>query len=1556
MSEEFIKLFRPYTPQDDGDITGSLITGVRSNADQVASDLRTTSKLGYSPGVISDNNRAELTEQKNLVELKDKVGESRVLQKLFRRNPTLPRIIHDDMDNSGKSQRMAQELSYGNRMAGSFEILQGLGWRFVEGVHELTDREEALEKKATARAEGVFKGAIPAMTIQEAYAEGTPEALWQFLKENSAQQIPLMAPGIAGSTIGTAVGAGIGSLFGGVGAIPGALIGNRVGSFIPSFIFGMGEVQQAIKEIDPTAERPDVAFTGGALIGALDSLLPFGIGRRLIKAFGFDAAHMVLKLTAKEMVKRAAIEGGKGMGLEGVTEGIQTAIEAVSASIATDTDVDVPRLVDDMVNAFSIGALMGGTVATVVSPVSEHIKARRLQKTMKGLDKFAKESKLRERNKVMFGEVTGKYIREGGIDQFVVNRDMLLWWVEQQGDPKLLDLLNVADQLDNEEVVLSPETFSAYVLGVEGYEQLIRFVRTVDGRSVESTERDFSQLEIVEALGVKLGDYPIPDELKAKVTKTLEEFKTKDAAEVFETMAPEVEPILNALYADVVKDSLDTTELQLEGRLRQLDAEIDVKNDLILATERELKTAEKANKATKQIEQRLDKLFRERDALIDQQRQIDVPGEIITSAEAFRRASAPEVDPAAVQKKKPIKLKEDALKKLEIQTTQKQIRATRKAFVAALKAAKSLSKMKKAVEKEIRKMPIADKQKLIQIGRITSVETVAQFNKVLPLVRVRLDDLMTKGHRRAIKAAIKAQAKGTKVKGKEGKFDPEVQEFLDEINHILGLKVKELKDRQDVQKRFDDHRNTIEPNPDEAYKATLYGLLLNDPTVDLAEAETFLINLVKLKEQGKLASMARRNTRKLKIERDVNAGREAVLAGKEPQMIDTSSLAGRIRLRIQSAGNIKDSMLMAWSDIIDIAFNKEGVDAEALIESLLISDEIGAWKEANVKWEGRFLDDYREIYELKNNNQAINRMIDDNKVHKLGTFQNKNGKQVKLQLSVSQIRKIWMERQDPSLQGIHESEVGNAYSEQMLAAMWAKLDGKDYDFALAQLAIYREFYNDINKVYKRMYGVNLPFNEFYSPIARDKSVAIEGVEGAFGGEESIINQYKLRRSIPKALLKRKKNELPLAAQHDLGAMYQHLHNMNWFIHTAEKVLHIKNVFKNEVLKEAIELQHGEGMMRNINGFIEDFSVGHIKKGDEFNKFISNINSRFAESVLALKPTIGIKQVTSWFAMADGIPSKDFLKYQLEFLKNPRKVVKFLYNSGASLQTRGNSLEFELARLGTVDKKVFNMKSQAKWRDIEFAMIKLGDRIPIYAGGWAVYQHAVQSGKTHKQAIKIFESAFNDTQQSTDIDKLSSLQRNTAIGRTLTMFQTARLALIRGEMRAWRQSPLPLIGRKKIGWFDFGKRIGYYHFVMPMFIQWIASGFKWEDDRQLVAAITGQFNSFIILGDYLTFTLLDIISDDKQFDVDTNLPLIAIVNEVLRGMSSIAEADGDFDSEEMLDAFYDLSSVFGKIIGKPIDQVMNFMGGVGDIEDREIEKGLKRVLGFSEKIAEDNPFD
>ncbi len=196
----------------------------------------------------------------------------------------------------------------------------------------------------------------------------------QYLKELAGDQIPFMAGPIAGGVAGAAAGAPFGPY--------GIAIGSTIGAFVPSMVLGTGETQSAIKEKDPNAVEPGLAFAGGTAIGALDSILPgtvgksvskkLGLGSELVKRFGKDKAEAIatkalLKPVNDSMIKRTAKGAAIGMATESVTESVQEAISELTATYATDTDVDWKQLKHNMIEGAPGGFFMGGGIGGVTS-------------------------------------------------------------------------------------------------------------------------------------------------------------------------------------------------------------------------------------------------------------------------------------------------------------------------------------------------------------------------------------------------------------------------------------------------------------------------------------------------------------------------------------------------------------------------------------------------------------------------------------------------------------------------------------------------------------------------------------------------------------------------------------------------------------------------------------------------------------------------------------------------------------------------------------------------------------------------------------------------------------------------------------------------------------------------------------------------------------------------------------------------------------------------------------------------------------------------------------
>jgi len=242
-----------------------------------------------------------------------------------------------------------QDSSFTGSVARGVDLAQGMGYSFIEASGEAMGSDTLKDFGKEGRERNMVEmGQNP--RTQNFKDIGSFGDAVDWAKETAGEQAAMMAPSMAGGIGGAALGAAT--------PIPGgAVIGGIIGAVVPSFILGTGETQMAIKEKDPNAEAPGMAFLGGSAIAALDSVLPGKLGSYVVKAYGRETAEAIVREALK---KRLVKEIPKGMALEGVTEAVQEAISEAAAAHGTGQEIDWSGLQDQMIEAGAAGALMGG--------------------------------------------------------------------------------------------------------------------------------------------------------------------------------------------------------------------------------------------------------------------------------------------------------------------------------------------------------------------------------------------------------------------------------------------------------------------------------------------------------------------------------------------------------------------------------------------------------------------------------------------------------------------------------------------------------------------------------------------------------------------------------------------------------------------------------------------------------------------------------------------------------------------------------------------------------------------------------------------------------------------------------------------------------------------------------------------------------------------------------------------------------------------------------------------------------------------------------------------
>lgn len=832
----------------------------------------------------------------------------------------------------------------------------------------------------------------------------------------------------------------------------------------------------------------------------------------------------------------------------------------------------------------------------------------------------------------------------------------------------------------------------------------------------------------------------------------------------------------------------------------------------------------------------------------------------------------------------------------------------------------------------------ADKAKFLPM--LKNTQTANQLINNVQEIEDRIGAMIEVSQKKAIKGKIKSllnKTKPTKQSGKPvGKFaDADLQGVMD----VLRADIKLTKEQ--AQNKLDKNLSE-EPTAESALENSVLAIIA-DPegatAENMSETLSTISDLIDGGKAGKVKAIAERKERISVTKEQVVEG---VTKGRDIDDISKINLKDRLikALNVVRAG--ESGLNNGWFDTLDILLGKTD-SGRAAREKLSKPVHQAIQKEAGMVIDlgNNFVKLAKDIFGIKNNGALRRKFIKDEKLVNLGKFSRDGqdqtddatpGKAIPWELSVAQGRKLWMELQDPKLRKTLVSKNGNGITAEMEAMLDPEkndfLTPQDIEFAKAQMKFYKEIYPKVDKVYASIYGIHLPKNPFYSPIRREHKEKI-------GDSNEFLQDLKSRQSAaPGSVKSRVETNAKILEQSDITTLLKHIAEASHFISMAEVSRDLNSVFSDPTVRRTIDATWGRGMLQNIDGYIGDFTAGHIQRAEDWWGMLDVFNSNFAKSVLGAKLNMVPKQMSSMFAYATEIPPHHFMAGLADFAKNPAAAIRVLSKSDL-MRKRGSSQDVDIAKGAQQQAgKLFGQRQALD--DFLLYPIKLGDRGAIYTGGWAVYKYNRDVlGKTHEESIAEFERVTADVAQSSDLDKLSRFQASkNPFMRTMGMFMTAPNSYYRLEKRAIRQA-----FRGEISKADAAKKLVILHFLLPALFQYIANGFHWDDDDETRAMALGSLNGFMILGSILESAIAELQG----------------IYYPERGLNFVAGAQDLFDAgvksyKKGEIAFSDILDSLGLLTGLPAKSIENIVGGIEDVSEGDTVMGAKRIAGFTEKTA------
>ena len=537
-----------------------------------------------------------------------------------------------------------------------------------------------------------------------------------------------------------------------------------------------------------------------------------------------------------------------------------------------------------------------------------------------------------------------------------------------------------------------------------------------------------------------------------------------------------------------------------------------------------------------------------------------------------------------------------------------------------------------------------------------------------------------------------------------------------------------------------------------------------------------------------------------------------------------------------------------------------------------------------------------------------------------------------------QLIDIYMKSLDNDTRDIMINDPVNQYNAAFLNKVKDELTTDDLAVADAIFEFYNENYERFNAFYEEHFGMSLPKSKYYTP----RSMSIDGVTI----EDKTTHGYASFSGAKKRVAVAGTGVINI--QGAFRALNKYINQQNHYMGYMDKLTDINAVLANKDVKNVIQSLFGAEMNKRIQYEIDNLANNGNDKVDAMGKFWNKLRANYAKSVLSVKPSLAIKQLTSFPAYWENIGTKDFVAGVADFFAHPKEAIRTL--GGTTLmKTRGTDIirDFDQISKSDLFTKMKKAKGKIKWNDLLMFNIKFGDRGAIYMGGWALYKSELnknlKAGMTEKtakaKALEAFERITDETQQSGRLSQQSYMQSN-SFWRAFTMFTSSQNQYLRKEINAIRGLATGRMSKAKAA-----KTIFIYHVLLPVFFQVVSDGFRWDKDNDLRAAVLGSLNGWFILNKVLENVYNWITDNGNMFKTRMS------VRDLVPFWGSVEDLKNDVlkfaDDEMELEDVLDVIKPIGEVTGLPLKYAKDVVENAGEYaaDDEYFKEGLL-WLGWS----------
>ena len=456
---------------------------------------------------------------------------------------------------------------------------------------------------------------------------------------------------------------------------------------------------------------------------------------------------------------------------------------------------------------------------------------------------------------------------------------------------------------------------------------------------------------------------------------------------------------------------------------------------------------------------------------------------------------------------------------------------------------------------------------------------------------------------------------------------------------------------------------------------------------------------------------------------------------------------------------------------------------------------------------------------------------------------------------------------------------GNKFTEKQIEIIENEVNSRPNEKAFVEqiLEIIDSFFPETVRVTKKLAGIKpRKVTGKYFPIQTDKEL---DKKSKFREQQRDLFQDIFQVTvIERGFTKSREGGRAPVDLNVFDVIFRHIDGVIHYNSMALPVRDMQKIIKAERFQKAVTDILSENVYNQFPTWLRDIAnPKNLNASNRIDKIFQVLRHNSTAAILGHKLSVSLLQGSSYTLTIQEIGMKDSINGIVQFWKNPKKAIEFVYSKSPIMQNRAQTFDREIKDWLKSKQAIKITQDKKTWTEVLFSFIRGVDFVTTMPTWMGAYEQKLTETQDQVASAEFADGVVRRTQPSGSMENLSSIMRGKPTQKLFTSFMTHfsnvhnQLVFTMDTLKFSQNHPL----RKT----QTLARSLFWIWVAPSMLGGvIRSGFKFDDWRKfLQELILYPFGGMILIRDLMNSIV-------KGFDVGAP-PALSGLKEVAFAVKS-----------------------------------------------------------------------